>query len=91
MTQLTRIIILLALVTINVFAADSIPAMQHKKVVETNHYYSDTDLSVVYNVANVEKSRSLIFVLRNKKTTEATLDVDKNNIKIVLKSGNEKT
>ncbi len=34
--------LLLFILLVNVMAADSIPAMEHKKVIEANHYYSDT-------------------------------------------------
>ena len=64
--------------------------MEHKKVVEANHYYSDTDVAVNYTIQNVEKGRSLIFVLRNKTSSEASYTVDKNNINITLKANAEK-
>lgn len=42
MANLIKTIILLALVVTLCYTADSIPAIEHKKVVEANHYYSDT-------------------------------------------------
>lgn len=69
MASLTNFFLLIGLLIILVIGQNSVPAMEHKKVVEANHYYSDTEKSVVYNIANVEKQRSLIFVLRNKTTS----------------------
>ena len=42
MANLIRTVVLLGLVITLCLGADSIPAMEHKKVVEANHFYSDT-------------------------------------------------
>ena len=43
MAQFMKIALLLNLLNICfMIAHDSIPAMEHKKVVEANHFYSDT-------------------------------------------------
>lgn len=85
-----RTVVVSLLLIVSLQIQDSIPAMEHKKVVEANHYYSDTDAAVNYTIQNVEKGRSLIFVLRNKTSSEASLTVDKNPINISLNTKTEK-
>ena len=75
MTNLTKSVVLLTLFLTTLYAIDSIPAIEHKQVVEANHYYSDTNLNVNYTIQNVEKGRSLIFVLRNKTSFEGSLSI----------------
>ena len=90
MTNLIKGVLLFVLM-VTLCGQDSIPAMEHKKVVEANHYYSDTESAVNYTIQNVEKGRSLIFVLRNKTSSDASFSVDKNNINITLKTNGEKS
>ena len=42
MANLLKTIVLLGLIVTLCCGADSIPAIEHKKVVEANHFYSDT-------------------------------------------------
>lgn len=90
MTNLIKGLLLFILIVM-VLGVDSIPAMEHKKVIEANHYYSDTDNMVNYTIQNVEKGRALIFVLRNKTSSEASLPVEKNNINITLQANSDKS
>jgi hypothetical protein len=69
MANLLTFYILLGTLALLALTQESVPAIEHKKVIEANHYYSDTEINVTYNIANVEKNRSLIFVLRNKTTS----------------------
>jgi hypothetical protein len=90
MTNLPKSVVLLTLFLTTLYAIDSIPAIEHKQVVEANHYYSDTNLNVNYTIQNVEKGRSLIFVLRNKTSSEGSLSVGQNHIDITLKANAQK-
>jgi hypothetical protein len=69
MANRAKIFFVFLLLTSLLLAEESIPAMEHKKIVEANHYYSDSEKEVTYSIANVEKARSLIFVLRDKTTS----------------------
>jgi hypothetical protein len=88
MANLTKTLLLFTVLAVLAVGEESFPAIEHKQVVEANHFYSDTDSSINYTIQNVEKGRSLIFVLRNKTSTEASLQVDKSPINITLRIGN---
>ncbi len=91
MANLPKSLVLLTLFFTTLYAIDSIPAIEHKQVVEANHYYSDTNAVVNYTIQNVEKGRSLIFVLRNKQNSEESFPVEQNHINISLNANAQKT
>lgn len=58
---------------------------EHKTVVEANHFYSNYERNTTYDITNIEKNKSLVFLLkRNDKTDKQLKD---NPITIALLSG----
>ena len=82
---LMKILIVLTLQILALHGQES-QHVEPQLVIESNHFYSNTTVNVLYNIRNIEKNRPLILFLKNKTSSETSLPVDQNNVDIALLS-----